>query len=136
MIRKQGISMSTRLALTLSIASLLMIGTNSIAASELYFVDAYSEVDEAISDLDVIIKNMDRENVYRTILAARGKRKSRDIIKFARSNPGRIIPAVRTVSVNYYKNKPGYYESLRRQVDSGRFRAMGQVMLYASQKAN
>ena len=105
MIRKQGISMSTRFALTLSIASLLMIGTNSIPASELYFVDAYSEVEEAISDLDVIIKNMDRENVYRTILAARGKRKSRDIITFSRSNRGRIIPAVRTASVNYYKKR-------------------------------
>jgi predicted TIM-barrel fold metal-dependent hydrolase len=135
-IRKQGISMSTRLALTLSIASLLVVGTNSIAASELYFVDAYSEVEETITALDVIIKNMDRENVYRTILAARGQRKPRDIVAFAGRNRGRIIPAVRTVSVDYYKNKPRYYESLRRQVDSGRFRAMGQVALYAIQKGD
>ena len=136
MLCKQHINKTTRLVFTLTTVVLLVFGSNSISASELYFVDAYSEVEEAISDLDVIIKNMDRENVYRTILAARRQRKSRDIIKFARSNRGRIIPAVRTVSVNYYKNKPGYYESLRRQVDSGRFRAMGQVMLYASQKGD
>lgn len=136
MIHKQGIGMVTRLALTLTIVSLLVVGSNAIAVSELYFVDAYSEVEETITDLGVIIKNMDRENVYRTILAARGQRTSRDIIAFAGRNRSRIIPAVRTVSVDYYKNKPRYYESLRRQVDSGRFRAMGQVALYAIQKGD
>ena len=128
--------MMKSLTLTLSIISLLVVGTNAIAASELYFVDAYSEVDETIADLDVIINNMDHENVYRTILAARGQRTSRDIVAFAGRNRGRIIPALRTVSLDYYKNKPGYYESLRRQVASGRFRAMGQVALYAIQKGD
>ena len=136
MINMQGVGIVTRLALTLTIISLLMIGSNAIAATELYFVDAYSEVDETIDNLDMIIENMDSENVYRTILAARGQRTSRDIVVFAGQNRGRIIPAIRTLTTDYYKNKPRYYEMLRRQVDSGRFRAMGQVALYAIQKGD
>lgn len=128
--------MTTKLFLMITILSMFLVGTNAIADSELYFVDAYSEVDETISNLGVIIHNMDRENVYRTILAARGKRTSRDIVKFAVQNRGRIIPALRTVSIAYNNNKPGYYEMLRKQVDSRRFRAMGQVAIYASQKGD
>ena len=45
-----------------------------VAAKELYFVDAHSQVDEDVSDLELIIQRMDAAGVYRTILAARSGR--------------------------------------------------------------
>jgi hypothetical protein len=41
-----------------------------VPAAELYFVDAHSQADEDVNDLDLIIRRMDATGVYRTILAA------------------------------------------------------------------
>lgn len=105
-------------------------------AAELYFIDAHSQVDHNIENLDLIIQRMDAGGVYRTILAARSGRKSAEIAAFAQKHSERIVPAIRTKSEAYNKNLSKYYKKMRKQVDSGRFRAMAEILLYHAQKGD
>ena len=117
-----------------TLLSLLSCGTTISAEKSLYYIDALSQLDAEVKDLNVIIRQMDEAGVYRTILSTHGRRKGVDIIKLARQYPGRIIPAVRVSSWAYFKNKPKFYEVLKRQVRSGKFGAMSQATLYQGEK--
>ena len=65
--RKQNYSYSfVLLALWLT-----LIFANKLAASELYFIDAHSQVDHTVDNLELIIQRMDTAGVYRTILTSR-----------------------------------------------------------------
>lgn len=114
---------------------LLSFSTNS-RAFELYFVDAHSQVDQNLESLELIIHRMDDGGVYRTILSARSGRNPEEIASFAEAYPDRIVPAVRTKSGAYNKNHPNYYRQLRKQLDSGRFKAMAEVLMYHAQKGS
>lgn len=105
-------------------------------AAELYFVDAHSQVDEDVSDLDLIIRRMDAAGVYRTILAARSGRKPGEIADFATRYPERIVPSVRTKSDAFDKNPANWRKSVQAQINSGRFRAMAETLLYHAKKGN
>ena len=115
---------------------LLISGKYSVAAPELYFIDAHSQVDHNVRDLELIIQRMNEAGVYRTILAARSGRKPEEVAAFAEEHRERIVPAVRTKSGAYNKNRPQYYKELRRQIDSGRFQAMAEILLYHAQKGD
>lgn len=104
------------------------------AAADLYFVDAHSQVDEDVSDFGLIIRRMDAAGVYRTILAARSGRKPGEIADFARQNPQRIVPSVRTKSDAFDKNPANWRKYIEAQVNSGRFQAMAEMLLYHAQK--
>jgi Tat protein secretion system quality control protein TatD with DNase activity len=113
---------------------LLSIHSNYSSASELYFIDAHSQVDHNIENLELIIQRMDEARVYLTILAARSGRKPEEVVAFAEAHSDRIIPAVRTKSEAYNKNLPKYYKKLRKQIESGRFSAFAEVLMYHAQK--
>ena len=106
------------------------------SAAELYFVDAHSQVDEEVTDLGLIIRRMDAAGVYRTILAARSGRKPGEVANFATQHPQRIIPSVRTKSAAFDKNPGNWRKSIKAQVNSGRFRAMAEMLLYHAPKGN
>ena len=115
---------------------LSLITSSYLVAAELYFIDAHSQVDHNIENLDLIIQRMDAGGVYRTILAARSGRKPGEIASFAQKHNKRIIPAVRTKSGDYNKNHPKYYKKMRKQIESGRFKAMAEILLYHAQKGD
>jgi len=104
------------------------------AAEALRFIDAHSQVDHELEDLRLIIQRMDEAGVSHTILAARSGRTPGEIAAFARENPEHIIPAVRTKSGAYNKDNPKYYQKLRSQIQSGKFSAMAEVLLYHARK--
>lgn len=126
----------TRLLLLASVICcfLVVLFSYNVSASELYFIDAHSQVDHNLKNLELIIKRMDDGGVYRTILSARSGRKSEEIASFAETYSDRIVPAVRTKSGTYKKNHPKYYKKLRKQTNSGRFKAMAEVLMYHAQK--
>lgn len=105
-------------------------------AAELYFVDAHSQVDEGVSDLELIIRRMDAAGVYRTILAARSGRKPGEVADFAARHPERIVPSVRTKSDAFDKNPANWQKSVQAQINSGRFRAMAEILLYHAKKGD
>jgi predicted TIM-barrel fold metal-dependent hydrolase len=114
----------------------LLLTSNNVAASEFYFIDAHSQVDQNVKNLELIIQRMDQGGVYRTILAARRGRKPGEIADFTERHPDRIIPAVRIKGRPYRRNEPKYYKKLRKQVTSGRFSAMAEVLMYHAQKGD
>lgn len=107
-----------------------------VSAEELYFVDAHSQVDEDVSDLELIIRRMDAAGVYRTILAARSGRKPGEVADFAARHPQRIVPSVRTKSGAFDKNPLKWRKFVQAQLDSGRFRAIAEILLYHAKKGN
>ena len=117
-------------------ASFLVLFSHNIRASELYFVDAHSQVDHELKNFELIIRNMDGGGVYCTILAARSERKPEEVAAFAETHSNRIVPAVRTKSDAYNKNHPNYFKKIRKQINSGRFKAMAEVLLYHAQKGD
>jgi predicted TIM-barrel fold metal-dependent hydrolase len=136
-----------RVALVLAVVMILFsplpvlcsgdVGANPpAAAGELYFVDAHSQVDEDVSDLDLIIRRMDAAGVYRTILTARSGRKPGEVAKFAAQHPQRIVPSVRTKSDAFDKNPGKWRKYIQAQLNSGRFQAMAEILLYHAKKGN
>ncbi len=124
------------MTLVSSISSLLFWLTgNGALAAELYYIDAHSQIDQFVAP-DAVIQRMDEAGIYRTILAARGKRRPSEIADFADRYPERIVPAVRTKGRDYKNNNEKFYRKLQRQVDSGRFHAMAEVLLYHAQKGD
>lgn len=128
-------------ALIFSVTSLLSHAADvgpggSGAAQELYFIDAHSQVDEDVGDLGLIIRRMDAAGVYKTILAARAGRKPGEIADFADRYLQRIVPAVRTKSGAFDRNPGNWRKSVRAQLDSGRFQAMAEMLLYHARKGD
>lgn len=102
-------------------------------SEDLYFIDAHSQADESIS-LEDVLSLMRQAGIKKTILSSRRKRKSFDIAEFAEAHPKEIIAAVRTKSGHYKRNKTKYYKKLEKQLNSGRFNAMAELLLYHAQK--
>ena len=103
-------------------------------AEELYFIDAHSSVGEDVANLAIVIQRMDENGVHRTILVARGKRESRTVLKFGEANPERIIHAIRTHTGTYQRNEAKFFKKLRKRSASGRWRALGEVVMYREWK--
>ncbi len=112
------------------------VGSQPSAPEELYFIDAHSQAAEDVSDLSLIIRRMDAAGVYRTILSARSGRKPGEIADFATKYPQRIVPSMRTKSDAFDKNPGKWRDFIRAQVNSGRFGAMAEMLLYHARKGN
>ncbi|WP_126453624.1 amidohydrolase family protein [Sulfuriflexus mobilis] len=123
---------------TLQVCLLLFIGGFPLwlTATELYFVDAHSQVDHEVGDLALILRRMDAAGVDKTILASRGRRPHADIANMAAMYPERIVAAIRTKGGVYRQNNPKFYKKLRRRVNSGNYSAMAEVLIYHAQKGN
>jgi predicted TIM-barrel fold metal-dependent hydrolase len=103
--------------------------------SEIYFIDAHSQADSE-QVLQKVVPLMDRAGVRRTILAGRRNLKSNDIADYAEQHPDRIIASVRTKGGAYRENRSGYYKTLEREVGSGRFGAIAELLMYHAQKGD
>ena len=68
----------------------------------LYFIDAHSQMDRDVSQ-ETIIKLMNNNGVYRTILASRRGRKPKEILNFAKTYPERIIPSLAKAVGLYFR---------------------------------
>lgn len=124
---------------TLLLLAVLLLSTSSLNlafASELYFIDAHSQLDHTIANPELLIEQMDEHGVYRTILAARSRRQPNEIADFADQYPQRIVPAVRTKSGAYIKDNSKYYRKMKKQLRDGRFKAMAEILLYHAQKGD
>jgi len=116
-------------------AILLLNSVTAISAdfSTLYLIDAHSQIgNEQV--LKKIIPLMDQAGVRRTILSGRSKLTSSDIASFAEQHPDRITASVRTKGSAYIENRSGYHKSLKRDVNSGRFGAIAELLMYHARK--
>ncbi len=96
----------------------------------LYFIDAHSQMDQNV-DEERVISLMDHGGVYRTILSTHMRRPWSDIADFAAARPQRIIAAVQIKGRGYHKGRARhFYSRLSGQLDSGRFGAMAEVLLW------
>lgn len=114
----------------------LLLTSSYVNADEIYFIDAHSQVDHKVEDLNLVIQRMNEAGVYRTILATRSKRPPSDVVQFAQDYPERIVPAVRTKSGAYNNNHPKYYKKLSKQLNSHQFNAIAEVLIYHAQKGD
>jgi predicted TIM-barrel fold metal-dependent hydrolase len=101
---------------------------------ELYFVDAHSQADEDVTDLESVIRRMDAAGVRRTILTARSGRRPGEIADLAMQHPDRIVPAVRTKADSFDKDPARWRQFIQAQLDSGRFASMAEVLVFHAQK--
>jgi predicted TIM-barrel fold metal-dependent hydrolase len=104
-------------------------------SSDLYFIDAHSQISEDVV-LETVIRRMDDNGVHRTILSANAKRDTASVAAFARRHPERVIAAVRTKGGDYRKDESGYYLYLEEQATDKSYGAMAEVMLWHTPKRN
>lgn len=126
-------TLSRLILLPLVIISIYSAAAVRVDAADLYFIDAHSQVGSE-QVLQRVIPLMDQAGVQRTILAGRSKLDSSDIANYAERYPGRIIASIRTKGDAYKKNKRGYYKVLTREVASGRFGAIAELLMYHAAK--
>lgn len=121
----------------LPLAIILLCLFNGVRADtdDLYFIDAHSQVSSE-QVLQRVIPLMDKAGVKHTILSGRYKLKSSDIVKYSERYPGRITASIRTKGGAYITNKGGYYNILNREVASGRFHAIAELLMYHAAKGS
>ena len=117
------------------ICLLSILGVADLQAQDLYFVDAHSQFDQEVEG-SFIIKRMDEGGVYKTILASRGQRSPGDAVVLAKKYPQRIVASVRSKGGPYANNSPKFYKQLQKQVDSGKFGAMAELLVFHAQKGD
>lgn len=132
---KQGESIMNKQAIKKWLVVLFIIFIPAVEANELYFVDAHSQFDTEV-DAELILNRMDKGGVYKTILASRRQRKPRDAAELAEQYPDRIIASVRTKSRHYSEGSKKFYKKLKKQVKSGRFSAMAELLIFHAQKGD
>ena len=128
----RGVSVSA-INVILFVALLFVTG---VKGDTLYFIDAHSQVDHRVIPLQAVISLMQQGGVSHTILSARGKLKGKAFQAFASQYPEYITAAVRTKGKPYSSGAPKYYMALKAQVDSGKYRAMAEVLLYHAKKGD
>ncbi|MFC2041475.1 hypothetical protein ACFLTY_04050 [Chloroflexota bacterium] len=69
-------------------------------------------------------------------MADRGTVTSEELISYASTYPGRIIPAVRIKGEGYIENGERYYQRLKEQMDMEGFGAMAEVPVYHAPKGD
>ena len=104
-------------------------------SAELYFIDAHSQVDHDI-DQDEIIQSMNAAGIKKSILSSRRKRRAFDVADWAEHHPDKIIASVRVKSKHYSNNTKKFYKKIKKQIKSGGFNAMSEVLLYHAQKGD
>jgi hypothetical protein len=95
-------------------------------------VDAHSQVNESV-DLTQVLALMDRAGVRCTILSTNGRMRPGELLVFASAHPGRIVPAVSPRIKQRGFEEPAFLE---RQIRTGGFGAIAEVLIYHAQKGN
>ena len=98
-----------------------------VAAPDLYFVDARSQMDHRVDEARVL-SLMDHGGVYRTLLSPHLQRPSQSVVGFAAQAGDRIVPMVRTKQG--YGDGGAYRQQLLEQVNSGQYRGMAEVLVW------
>lgn len=112
------------------------IGLAGVAKSDdIPMIDAHSQAD-INTELSDIIPLMNKAGVVRSLLAARRGLKWRKLIKLAKEHPSRITPSVRTKGRHFTENKSKYYRRLNKQLESGAFDAMAELLIYHAEKGD
>jgi len=132
LISKERLFMQHRILLSVLLS---VVSAGNLHAEEFYFVDAHSQFDQDVQ-ADLILQRMNQAGVYKTILASRRHRKPRDAVEAANQHPDRIVPSVRTKGQPYSSNSPKYYKQLQKQVQSGKFNAMAELLVFHAQKGD
>ena len=99
-----------------------------------YFIDAHSQVDDELADMDTIITRMDENNVKKTILAARGGISNETILSFANDNNTRIIASIRTKGGQYRNNSQSFYDDLEADSTNEDYGAIAELLSYHDAK--
>lgn len=93
----------------------------------------YPELGDNV-DLPSIIQAMDENNVSWSILSARVEMQySEDIAAFAEDNPDRIVAAV-SLKLACMNTDTGFVNNLARQVETGQFKAIAEMLVYHAEK--
>jgi len=103
-------------------------------ASNMYFIDASSKADHNLKDLDLILRLMDENGVYRTLLATNGHLPDGAILLLAKRHPERIIPTVRLSGKPYLESRPSFFRKLDEDVAGGQYRGMSEALVYHAEK--
>ncbi|MCS5622916.1 MAG: amidohydrolase [Candidatus Marinimicrobia bacterium] len=84
--------------LLLSLSLMLSLSQSTLAdnQSELYFIDAHSQVDHIMPGLDLILENMRNNNVKKTLLSIRYKRDWKEVVSWNKKHPDEIFPLIST----------------------------------------
>jgi predicted TIM-barrel fold metal-dependent hydrolase len=99
-------------------------------------IDAHSQFDDGVS-FEQVVNLIDQGGISRVILSTRGGREPENAADLADLHPERVIPAVRTKGGAYQENRlDDFLNFLARQVNSDRFKAMAEVLLYHAQKGS
>jgi predicted TIM-barrel fold metal-dependent hydrolase len=93
----------------------------------------YPEIGDNV-DLPSIIQDMDQNNVSISILSARVEMKySEDIGQFAENYSDRIVAAA-SLKLTCMNSDTGFINTLNRQVETGKFKAIAEMLLYHAEK--
>lgn len=117
------------------LAAFIILFTPIAEGDELYFVDAHSQFDTDVNT-ELILKRMKQGGVNKTILASRRHRKPREAAELAEEYPDRIVASIRTKGRHYSEGTRKFYKKLRKQVNSGRFSAMAELLIFHAQKGD
>lgn len=124
-----------RLACLIPVLMLTGSPASEVRAQGLYFIDAHSQADQDV-DAETIVANMDAAGVRRTLLSVRSGRKPGFVVRLSAKLPERIVPSVTTKMWGYILDAKWphakYYAALENQVESGRFKAMAEVLMFHS----
>jgi len=125
--------------LLLSLSLILYLPQLTLAdnQSDLYFIDAHSQIDHKTrGGLDIVLERMYDHNVKTTLLASRQKRSQIDVLNWHAEYPTSIIPLIRSKSGKYKKNKPNYYPYIEKQISNNKYQGTSEVLIYHAEKAN
>lgn len=107
--------------------------STAITCIDVHSQPAYPELGDGV-DLEGILTSMAANHVSKSILSARGDVKyTYDIASFAEANPEKIVAAV-ALKLTQMETDEGFYKYLGEQVNSGRFTAIAEILLYHAQK--
>ena len=116
----------------LFVSSLLVFVRNALA-DEIPLIDAHSQLPSP-EQIETVIPLMNKAGVHRTILSFRGSAQAMDVLSLAEKNSDRITPAIKIKGKHWPTGSPKFFESVKNQLDAGRFSAMGEVLLYHAAK--
>ncbi len=114
------------------------VGPGKGVAFDLPMVDAHTQID-GDTEMEVVLRNMDRAGIGRALLSPRFRRPPADILALARAHPDRITATVRTKTKAYFKGRKGtafFRKFLKREIAAGDYGAIAEVIMWHAQKGN
>ncbi len=117
---------------------LLLLASRLVWAAELPLLDAHSQID-GDTDMDLVIRTMNRAGIGRVLLSPRFRRAPADILALARAHPDRITATVRTKTKAYFRGRKGiafFRRFVGKEIAAGSYGALAEVILWHAQKGN